>query len=341
MATVIGGEFKIPMAGIETKKNPTMVFFFASGRGAFAAILRKIIVDKDAIQEWGGVVLPDYLCSSITQVCIDEKISYQFYHIKDDLLPDEEDLLTKLEDNKVVLLISYFGMINVENIANRIKKHNSNVVIIIDDVQNFYSQYSESNFWDYRFNSYRTWFAVRDGAQVFCKSGAIDLPHAKNTFAQYKFSGNVLKNFSDWVEDNLCLDLIGKGEEILDTDYNCECSKISRHLIPQLPFEEIKSKRMENASFLHDELEKLGIKHTYNPESVPLFIPVFLENRSEVRKKMFSNNIFTPVHWPYESDKLNGTIKNQLYETEISLICDQRYSLEDMKRQIEVLEKCI
>ena len=112
-------------------------------------------------------------------------------------------------------------------------------------------------------------------------------------------------------------------------------------MIPQLPFEEIKSKRMENASFLHDELEKLGIKHTYNPESVPLFIPVFLGNRSEVRKKMFSNNIFTPVHWPYESDKLNGTIKNQLYETEISLICDQRYSLEDMKRQIEVLEKCI
>lgn len=56
---------------------------------------------------------------------------------------------------------------------------------------------------------------------------------------------------------------------------------------------------------------------------------------------MFSNNIFTPVHWPYESNKLNGTIKNPLYETEISLICDQRYSLEDMKRQIEVLEKCI
>lgn len=289
----------------------------------------------------GGVVLPDYLCSSITQVCIDEKISYQFYHIKDDLLPDEEDLLTKLEDNKVVLLISYFGMINVENIANRIKKINSNVVIIMDDVQNFYSQYSESNFWDYRFNSYRKWFAVPDGAEVFCKHGNIDFPKVKNTFAQYKFSGNLLKNFSNWVEDNLCLDLIGKGEEILDTDYNCECSKISRHLIPQLPFEEIKSKRMENASFLHDELEKLGIKHTYNPETVPLFIPVFLENRSEVRKKMFSNNIFTPVHWPYESNKLNGTIKNPLYDIELSLICDQRYSQKEMEEQIDVLKKYV
>lgn len=84
-------------------------------------------------------MLPDYLCSSITQVCIDEKISYQFYHIKDDLLPDEGQLMPKLDDNSVVLLISYFGMIDVENVADRIKKQNPNVVIILDDVQNYYS----------------------------------------------------------------------------------------------------------------------------------------------------------------------------------------------------------
>ena len=74
---------------------------------------------------------------------------------------------------------------------------------------------------------------------------------------------------------------------------------------------------------------------------MPLFIPVFLENRSEVRKKMFSNNIFTPVHWPYESDKLNGEVKNLIYDKELSLICDQRYSLEDMERQIKVIKRCI
>ena len=340
METVIGGEFKIPLLGIETKESDNGIFF-ASGRGAFAAILKRIIANNNTIHKRGGVMLPDYLCSSITQVCIDEKISYQFYHIKDDLLPDEEQLMPKLDDNSVVLLISYFGMIDVENVADRIKKQNPNVVIILDDVQNYYSQYSKSDFWDYRFNSYRKWFAVPDGAEVFLKSGSVELPNAKNTFAQYKFSGNVLKNFSEWLEDSLCLDLLGKGEEILDTDYNCECSKISRHLIPEISFEEIKSKRMENASFLHDELEKLGIKHTYNPVSVPLFIPVFLENRSEVRKKMFSNNIFTPVHWPYESDKLNGEVKNLIYDRELSLICDQRYSIDDMERQIKVIRKCI
>ena len=42
MANVIGGEFKISIPGIETTEAEN-VRFFASGRGAFTAILRKII----------------------------------------------------------------------------------------------------------------------------------------------------------------------------------------------------------------------------------------------------------------------------------------------------------
>lgn len=337
MTNIIGGEFKIPLSNIPVKESEKRKFF-SSGRGVFAAILRKILSENKCSRI---VMLPDYLCSSITQVCIDVKMPYQFYHIKDDLLPDEEDLFLKLEDNSVVLLISFFGMIDIKDVAEKIKLQNPNVIIILDDVQNYYSQYSESTFWDYRFNSYRKWFEVPDGAEVFCKSGTIDFPKEKNTFAQYKFSGNLLKNFSDWVDDELCLDLLGKGEEILDKDYNCKCSKISSCLIPQIPFKEIKEKRKMNATFLHIELEKLGIKHIYNSECVPLFIPVFMKNRNEVRKEMFNNSIFTPIHWPYESAKLNGNIKNQLYETELSLICDQRYFMDDMKRQVEVLKKCM
>lgn len=336
MSNVIGGEFKIPLIGIETKLLDNGSFF-ASGRGAFAAILRKIIVNKNVIHKWGGVMLPDYLCSSITQVCIDEKIPYQFYHIKEDLLPDEEQLMPKLDDNSVVLLISYFGMIDVENVADRIKKQNPNVVIVLDDVQNYYSQYSESAFWDFRFNSYRKWFAVPDGAEVFCKIKNIDISLNSNSFAQYKFAGNILKNFSKWVDDKICLNLIEKGERILDSDYLCDCSEISKSLIPLINYEEVKQRRKDNAAFLHSELVKLGIRHIYNSEAVPFFVPVFIDNRAEIRNEMFKNNIFTPIHWPYESGKLNGTRKNRIYDIELSLICDQRYSIKDMEKQIEVL----
>ena len=51
MANIIGGEFKIPLPDIEITgaENGKL---FASGRGAFAAILRKVISQNNTIHEW-------------------------------------------------------------------------------------------------------------------------------------------------------------------------------------------------------------------------------------------------------------------------------------------------
>lgn len=79
----------------------------------------------------------------------------------------------------------------------------------------------------------------------------------------------------------------------------------------------------------------------YSEKSVPLFVLIFLNKQKDVRNAFFSDNIFTPIHWSYESKDLNGDKKNPIYDKELSLICDQRYSLEDMERQIRVLKRCI
>ena len=336
MQNVIGGEFKIQIPdGFPLCVNP--VNLFCSGRGAFSAILNHLFSKKD---DGRKILLPDYLCSSITKVCIDKKIPYSFYHVQANLLPDASDLLGEVNDGDIVLLVSYFGMIKTESAAKVIKEKCLKATVIIDDVQNFYTT-EKSSVADYRFNSYRKWFAVPDGAEVFCKSGSVDVPAKNNDFAQYKFSGNVLKNFSDWIDDRVCLDLIEKGETILDKQYDCKCSKIGQALIQRISYDEIKDKRMENAAYLHEQLDKMGVKHVYDREKVPLFVPIFLENRSAVRKELFANAIFAPIHWPFESPNLNGFEKNPIYDKELSLICDQRYSLDDMDKQLGVLRKCI
>ncbi len=336
MQNVIGGEFKIQIPdGLPLVVNP--VNLFCSGRGALSAILNHLFSKKD---DGRKILLPDYLCSSITKVCVDKKIPYSFYRVLANLLPDESDLLDKVNDGDIVLLVSYFGMVKTESVAKVIKEKSPETTIIVDDVQNFYSveKYSEA---DYRFNSYRKWFAVPDGAEVFCKSECLKVPKKDNDFAKYKFSGNVLKNFADWIGDDLCLDLIEKGEAILDEQYDCKCSKIGQALIQQISFDEIKDKRMENAAYLHEQLDKIGVKHVYEMGAVPLFVPIFVDNRSTIRKELFANAIFAPVHWPFESSNLNGFEKNPIYDKELSLICDQRYSLDDMDKQLNVLKKCI
>ena len=70
-----------------------------------------------------------------------------------------------------------------------------------------------------------------------------------------------------------------------------------------------------------------------------MFVPIFITDRDNLRKKFFDNNIFVPKHWPKHSDIINGN--NMLYEKELSLICDQRYGTEDMYRQIDVLKQFI
>ena len=184
MEGIIGGEFSIPIHDIN-KNNRLAKPLFSSGRGAFAAILEHLFRDG-ACNRWGGVLLPDYLCSSITRICIDQKTPYDFYHVNDNLTPDEKDLFRKAEENNIVLLISYFGVINTDKISERIKEKNPKACVIIDDVQDFYAD-KTSSAWDYRFNSYRKWFAVPDGAEVSCKSGRLMYAKEENNFAQYKF----------------------------------------------------------------------------------------------------------------------------------------------------------
>ena len=77
----------------------------------------------------------------------------------------------------------------------------------------------------------------------------------------------------------------------------------------------------------------------YDANKVPFFVPIFINDRNKLRSAMFQNKIFTPVHWPYESNRLNGNKKNKIYDIELSLICDQRYGIDDMKRMIDIIEE--
>lgn len=139
---------------------------------------------------------------------------------------------------------------------------------------NFYG-FKEQEDVDYVFTSYRKWFAVPDGAEVLTKY-PLSYPTKENQFAQYKFARNLLKDFSPDVSDDICLDLIRKGEQELDKTYNCKCSDISRKILLTLNIKRDGKIRKANAQFLHEELKKLGIKHKYYAGSIPLFVPVFL-----------------------------------------------------------------
>lgn len=225
-------------------------------------------------------------------------------------------------------------MIDLGEEIIRIKKSRPDLIVIEDDVQAFY-EYRNSKA-DYSFTSLRKWFPCPDGAFIHTERKLKDAPAFNSKWSQYKFAGNILKNYTD-VDDSICLELLQKGEELLDEEYHSSCSEASRKIFSNINLEDIADERRKNAKYLHEELLKLNVEHIYQEDTVPFFIPILIENRGTLRKAFFKNDIFTPVHWPVVSHELNGV--NDIYDREISLICDQRYNLEDMKRQIAVLKQ--
>ncbi len=328
--------------------NDNSELLFSSGRAALYAALR---AEKNSLQ----VVLPDYLCSSVIDAVNDAGLPICFYHIQDNLYPDMDSLMVYAsKDARVksaIILINYFGLLDLDETIEAIRKEVPESIIILDDVQNYYGFGTETDY-DYAFTSLRKWFPIPDGGILKVKNKAKSKQLSEiytsmndsNLFVSYKLSGNLLKSFREVINDEVYLELIEKGEELLDHNYKCRISDISYKLFDtciKKEQENAANRRKDNARYLHEGLLKLNIKHIYKESKVPLFIPVFLDpdKRNVVRKKMFENNIFCPVHWKKVKESDLATGSNILYDMELSLICDQRYNLEDMDRMLDILKQ--
>lgn len=333
MHRIIGGEFAID-CNLLSKNENNIEFQYSSGR----SVLYSILLHINRIQK--KILVPAYLCDSITRTVIDAGWNYDFYQIDESLhLRIDEDLCSTMEEFDAILLIDYFGVVDLKEDIAEIRKVNANIFIIEDDVQAFYA--INESFADFSFTSFRKWFPCPDGAML-CVNNSTKVEACikkENKWSQYKLAGNLLKEQSDYIDDSIMLSLLDKGEKLLDVGYLSPCSEASRHIFANLDLDAIAKRRKQNAYILHCELEKMSIKHMYADDEIPLFVPVFVDNRDELRSALFAEQIFTPKHWPRMSNELNGM--NSLYNTELSLICDQRYDTEDMLKQISVIKNCL
>ena len=103
--------------------------------------------------------------------------------------------------------------------------------------------------------------------------------------------------------------------------------------------EHIRSKRRANAEYLFSALRGKGILlfDTLKPEDCPLHVPITLpaEQRDRLRSALTAQAVYCPAHWPV--DENYPYRKTILHDTEISLVCDQRYSIENIKREAEIV----
>lgn len=335
---MIGGEFPIAVTdvlnvGVKHSEVPD-IYTYSSGRAALYQILKFLKQEKGI----NHILLPDYLCSSVLVPVKALGLDFKFYPIDEQLELEASSFAKLYKKYSAVLVINYFGLKDLNAQIQVLRSLDDNAIIIEDDVQAYYEFKKPLGEVDFKFTSLRKTFAVPDGGLVKTKH-QLPMVETPNTFGQYKAAAALIKSMREGnFNDQIYLEMFEKGESLIDGELECGMSNIAVRLFDAIEEERVKIRRLSNAQYLVEHLAQIDIKPLLPLEKghVPLFIPIVLNNRNDVRKHMFQNEIFCPVHWPLEGKDLKrGKV---MAETELSLIIDQRYGQKEMEEIIKLLQ---
>ena len=334
---MIGGEFEIDLSMQSDGFVPQPdTFYYASGRTALYQILRSLTPQHNKV--W----LPDWLCHTMVDAVEKAGLEYCFYELDADIKASIEALdKSGFKDGEAVLMINYFGLQDLIGITKSIKDAYSNAVVIEDDVQAFWVFSEKENpFADYCFTSLRKALPVSDGGLVKTKRPMLRAT-GENTFAPLKIKAGAMKYHrgEEGINDEDYLKLFKEGDKLIPENYDSVMSLDSQRLFAGTELDWAKKQRQANAAQLVAGLEEIGIKPMIpvSADSVPLFVPIYLENRDEVRRRMFQHEVYCPVHWPLDGMPVKRGADMAAHE--LSLIVDQRYKEINMSFIVNLLKQ--
>ena len=308
--------------------------FTFSGRAAIEMVLLDLLKQKKNFKVW----VPSYSCVSMLQSFIDHDIPYSFY----DVSFQNGGFCYDLESagsGDVVLIMSYFGL-ETKTAHEWIGKLRAKGAVVIEDItHSLFCETPASQESDYLVASLRKWMELPSGGWAGKRSGTfavrpnLDSDHTveeRIRAMQEKYA--YLQGKTNEKEGYLST-LSKCDNDLIHTDRMLKMDSLSCALLASADISEMKRKRRGNAAALRSGLADLADGGLILPEpdtsvQTPLFYPVFLpeEKRESLRRHLIQNGMYCPVHWPEVMGAAPGIRKNEL-----SLICDQRYSLGDMQ----------
>ncbi len=304
---------------------PVPGHFIFSGRTAIETVLKELPEAKTAF-------LPSYCCDSMIQPFRDAGIEVEFYPVN-----YEDGLKIAIEkDADILLLCNYFGF----NIP-RPELKGFRGVVIEDVTHSLFSVHPYHPQTDYLVASLRKWEPINCGGYCAAVNGVlhqIPITTPPQEFIEKKSAAMALKteylSVLDEEKKPRFRSMFRESNHWLAQHYSkLSIDPWSREYLDSVDMGKQRETRRRNAKALYKGLKNAQFLFPEEAIDCPLFVPLLLPNRDEVRWMLTENSIYCPVHWP----KPEGAESN-LYERELSLICDQRYNEEDMERIVTVLK---
>jgi hypothetical protein len=316
---------------------------FLSGRTALDAILRDVKRQRNI----ASALLPSYCCHTMIEPVRRNGITVRFYDVfvQNGMLWAD---IPEPQEGELFYSMQYFGNENICYVNEDMKEWHCLWEVSIEDRTHNCFNLNHSTVADYEYASYRKWMAL-DGLAVARKRGGRFEGGAVQTNETYCRMRNrafaIKRDFVDGanVEKSSFLDLFWEAEELLSAQYAGYRPDINTliHFF-HTDIEALRNKRRRNAKQLIqgiNDIAELTVLTDLNAEC-PLFVAVAVENRDQFRQYMTEHQIYCPIHWPLskEHEGISRRAK-EVYQKELSLICDQRYGAHDIEREIRVIRE--
>lgn len=341
----LGSEFwSVPQSENATALPDMNTQFVLSGRTALELVARDLIAERKI----RSVCLPAYCCDSMIFPFQRAELELKFY----DVVPCAEGVRRLLPENHgcdAVLLLDYFGFSQPETAALAEREHKRGTAVILDRVQSLYSKSEAVHFADYSVTSWRKWFFSCAAAAVK-HHGEWRVKPGKPANEQYVFlRKEAAKKKAAYLEQGVgekraFLDGYAEAEELLDADFSdYAADPESVDALHSIDVQFLKQRRHENASVIYEalnELDNLSIRPLFpqmGVDDTPLFVPVLVNPavRADMRRFLIQHQVYCPIHWP-DAQTGGGAA---LYASELSLLCDQRYSTTDIEREMNLIKE--
>ncbi len=309
--------------------------FTLSGRTSIYYILKNIIKNINLKKAY----LPSYCCESISLPFIDLGIEVVYYDVYfDNGLKYNINLNQECD---IFFAINYFGYscMNMEDYIKQFKKKGK--IVIEDITHSIFSNKKYSEYSDYLFASLRKWFPIASGGIAVNMNSNFLLNLENTNKDMISIKTEAMKNKENYMSNSegkkeVFLKQYSESEKILDSDYkNYSIDEDSLKIIMGINIEEIINRRKENIKIIYEKLKNNKyikfMEEKYDEKDCLLFVPIILDTklRDKLRKYLIENKVYLPIHWI-----LNKKLNN-IFDHELSLVCDQRYTNEQINIYID------
>ncbi len=278
------------------------------------------------VRGYRKVYIPYYTCNVVLAPIQRLGIEVARYEVDAKLNPFR---CPDLDDGEAFLYTNYFGLKQraVEELA---EKYGSR--LIVDNAQAFYAPALPGID---TFYSPRKFFGVPDGGYLYTEMANLTISEQDKS---YKRMSHLLRRIDDGAEAGYA-DFRRNSEELCTAPIR-RMSSLTEALLANIDYAAIAQVRRANFTHLHGALEEANpLKFTMAVDSVPMIYP-FGTDDMELRKRLIANKVYVATYWPgICDDAKTPSLERNLVNKVIPIPIDQRYTIDDMERIINLIKQ--